>query len=100
MHYYYCSVGFVAEAETVITCDEGVRGGKVIPLKAVVDAAVESCPKVKRVFVSKRTGSDVAMGKHDINLDEVTKPFRQAEKETHVIIFGPLQNPNCHYEAI
>ena len=46
-----------------------------IPLKAVVDAAVESCPKVKRVFVSKRTGSDVAVDKHDINLDEVIKKF-------------------------
>lgn len=63
---------FVADAETVITSDEGVRGGKVIPLKQTVDGAVAQCPCVKRVFVYKRTGNpDVSMGKLDICLDTV-----------------------------
>ncbi|MBN07623.1 MAG: acetate--CoA ligase [Rhodospirillaceae bacterium] len=39
----------------VITADEGVRGGKPIPLKANTDAALESCPTVKKVFVVERT---------------------------------------------
>jgi acetyl-CoA synthetase len=43
----------------VITADEGVRGGKPIPLKANTDAAVAKCPTVKKVFVIKRTGGDI-----------------------------------------
>ncbi|OWF53758.1 Acetyl-coenzyme A synthetase 2-like, mitochondrial [Mizuhopecten yessoensis] len=59
-----------ADAETVITSDEGVRGGKIIPLKQTVDAAVANCPCVKRVFVYQRTGNPVPMGKLDISLDK------------------------------
>jgi len=43
----------------VVTADQGVRGGKVIPLKANVDAAMASCPDVERVVVVRRTGADV-----------------------------------------
>ena len=43
----------------VITADEGVRGGKPIPLKANTDAAVAKCPTVKKVFVVRRTGGDI-----------------------------------------
>ncbi len=43
----------------VITADEGVRGGKKIPLKAATDAALQSCPTVKKVIVVKRTGGEV-----------------------------------------
>ena len=43
----------------VITADEGLRGGKPIPLKANTDAAVASCPTVKKVFVIERTGGDI-----------------------------------------
>jgi len=48
-----------ADCQLVITADEGVRGGKTIPLKANVDAALESCPKVHTVIVVKRTGADI-----------------------------------------
>ena len=44
----------------VITADEGVRGGRKIPLKANTDAAVAKCPSVKKVVVVKRTGGDIA----------------------------------------
>lgn len=44
----------------IITADEGVRGGKTIPLKANVDAALEKCPDVRTVLVLKRTGGSVA----------------------------------------
>jgi acetyl-CoA synthetase len=45
----------------VITADEGMRGGRVVPLKANVDKALEACPDVDRVLVVRRTGADVAM---------------------------------------
>ena len=45
----------------VITADEGCRGGKRIPLKANVDAALEKCTGVARVVVVRRTGADIAM---------------------------------------
>ncbi|PHR94050.1 MAG: acetate--CoA ligase [Robiginitomaculum sp.] len=45
----------------VITADEGVRGGKTVPLKANVDAALEMCPDVKTVVMVTRTGADVPM---------------------------------------
>ncbi|MGC6512283.1 MAG: acetate--CoA ligase [Parvibaculales bacterium] len=49
------------ESHFVITADEGVRGGKTIPLKANVDAALEKCPDVKSVIVVARTGTGVTM---------------------------------------
>ena len=45
----------------ILTADEGVRGGKVIPLKATMDTAVRGCECVYRVFVARRTGADVNM---------------------------------------
>ena len=48
------------DSELVITADEGLRGGKHIPLKANVDAALEQCPGVKRVIMLRRTGAEVA----------------------------------------
>lgn len=62
-----------AGAETVITADQAVRGGKVIQLKQVVDAAVAKCPSVRQVFVGARTGAQVKMGPKDIALDQVSK---------------------------
>ena len=45
----------------VITADEGVRGGRKIPLKANTDEALKKCPDVKSVIVIRHTGGDVAM---------------------------------------
>ncbi|MGB0682651.1 MAG: acetate--CoA ligase [Magnetovibrionaceae bacterium] len=47
------------ESNCVITSDEGLRGGRKVPLKANTDKAIESCPTVETVFVVKRTGGDV-----------------------------------------
>jgi acetyl-CoA synthetase len=47
------------DSHFVITADEGVRGGKRIPLKSNVDAALQSCPQVKNVLVFKRTGANI-----------------------------------------
>ena len=48
-----------ADCQTVITADQGVRGGRIVPLKANVDAALEQCPNVHTVFVVRRTNADV-----------------------------------------
>jgi acetyl-CoA synthetase len=45
----------------VITADEGLRGGKVIPLKRNVDEALKDCPQVSDVIVIRRTRADVPM---------------------------------------
>ena len=49
------------DSTCVITADEGVRGGKKIPLKANTDAALAQCPDVTSVIVVERTGAYVAM---------------------------------------
>ena len=55
-----------------MTSDEGKRGGKIIPLKATVDNAVEGADGVRRVFVTKRTGAQVNMQTgRDVWLEEV-----------------------------
>ncbi|WP_186399891.1 acetate--CoA ligase [Stappia sp. P2PMeth1] len=48
------------ESKVVITADEGLRGGRKVPLKANVDKAVEKAP-VDKVLVVRRTGGSVAM---------------------------------------
>ena len=47
------------ESTMVITADEGVRGGRTIPLKANTDAALKSCPDCKTAIVVKRTGGAI-----------------------------------------
>ncbi|MGD8326154.1 MAG: acetate--CoA ligase, partial [Sphingomonadales bacterium] len=46
-------------SEFIVTADQGVRGGKSIPLKANVDKALEQCPDVKAVLTVRHTGADV-----------------------------------------
>ncbi len=48
-----------ADCEVVITADEGIRGGKKIPLKKNVDKALLKCPNVKTALVIKRTGGEI-----------------------------------------
>ncbi len=48
-----------SDCQTVITADEGVRGGRLIPLKANVDKALADCPNVSTVLVVRRTGNDI-----------------------------------------
>jgi acetyl-CoA synthetase len=49
------------DSNMLITSDEGLRGGRKVPLKANADKALESCPSIKSVIVVKRTGGNVAM---------------------------------------
>jgi acetyl-CoA synthetase len=48
-----------SDCQTVITADEGMRGGKVIPLKANVDQALQSCPNVHTVLTVRRTAGKI-----------------------------------------
>jgi acetyl-CoA synthetase len=73
------------DSKVVITADEGLRGGRIVPLKLNVDAALESCPGVERVIVVKRTGGDVPMApgrdayfsdlKQDVSTDCAAEPM-------------------------
>ena len=49
------------DSHYVITADEGIRGGKTIPLKKNTDEALKKCPDVKNVFVVNRTNGFVDM---------------------------------------
>ncbi len=48
-----------SDCQAVITADEGVRGGKRVPLKANTDEALGECPNVHTVLVFKHTGGDI-----------------------------------------
>ena len=62
------------ESDYVITADEGVRGGKIIPLKKIADEAMMQCPNVKKCVVVKRTGNSVNWDdERDISYDEMIK---------------------------
>ncbi|OZO04875.1 acetate--CoA ligase [Pseudomonas sp. IB20] len=60
-----------ADCRTVITADEGVRGGKPVALKKNVDKALASCPNVSTVLVVQRTGADLIWVKdRDLNYQQ------------------------------
>ena len=62
------------KSEFLITADEGVRGGKIIPLKNIADKALEKCPDVKKCLVIKRTGGKVNLNpKRDVYFNELLK---------------------------
>ncbi|MGI3901348.1 MAG: acetate--CoA ligase [Janthinobacterium lividum] len=62
------------DSKIVVTADEAVRGGRTIPLKKNVDAAVEKAGIVEHVVVVKRTGAAVAMtAGRDVYYDEAAR---------------------------
>ena len=59
-------------SEFIVTADEGIRGGKNIPLKEITDLALESCPNIKKCLVIKYTKSKVNMvNQRDVYLDDI-----------------------------
>ena len=67
-----------SDCQTVITADEGVRGGKIIPLKKNVDTALKSCPNVHSVFVVRRTNAKVEWyDSRDICYHKATEPMSE-----------------------
>ena len=62
------------ESDYVITADEGLRGGKIIPLKKIADEAMMQCPNVKKCIVVKRTGNQVNWdNERDVSYDDLIK---------------------------
>ncbi|KAK7798291.1 hypothetical protein U0070_014795 [Myodes glareolus] len=59
-----------AKCKVVITFNQGLRGGRVVELKKIVDEAVKNCPTVQHVLVAHRTDAKVHMGKLDIPLEQ------------------------------
>jgi acetyl-CoA synthetase len=49
------------DSRVVVTADAGMRGGKQVPLKANVDAALASCPSIEKVLVVRHVGNAVHM---------------------------------------
>jgi acetyl-CoA synthetase len=63
-----------ANCEMVITADEGLRGGKVVPLKSNVDEALEKCPDVRNTLVIKRTGGSIPWNdSRDVWYEEISR---------------------------
>jgi len=61
------------KSDYIITADEGIRGGKIIPLKKITDEALEQCPNVKKCIVVKRTGNEVNwIDSRDVWYDDIT----------------------------
>ncbi len=71
------------ESNFLITADEGVRGGKLIPLKKIADEALLQCPEVKKCLVVKRTGNQVNWdNERDVSYEElISKASSKCEPE-------------------
>src|SRR5690606_20359144 len=66
-----------AGAAVVVTANEGLRGGKRLPLKATVDEAVEGLPGVRHVLVARRTDAQVPMRPgRDVWIEEAARKER------------------------
>jgi acetyl-CoA synthetase len=62
-----------SDCQALITADEGVRGGRKVPLKANADKALASCPNVHSVLVVKRTGGEIEWNpQRDVWYHEIT----------------------------
>src|SRR5215475_1075948 len=62
------------KSTVIVTADEGVRGGRKIPLKANVDTACENVSGVKSIIVVKHTGAAVNMkAGRDVFYDDIAK---------------------------
>lgn len=69
-----CPSSLSAKCKVVITFNQGLRGGRVVELKKIVDEAVKHCPTIQHVLVAHRTDNKVQMGPRDVPLEQVGLP--------------------------
>jgi acetyl-CoA synthetase len=68
-----------AGAKLLITCDEGLRGNKRVPLKKIADEAIQGLSQIEHVLVARRTGAEVPITPgRDLDLAEETARHRVA----------------------
>jgi len=80
-----------SDCRVVVTADEGVRGGKAVPLKANTDKALEACPDVHTVIVVKRTGGDIQWyPERDVWLHEIAATVDSDCEPEHMGAEDPL----------
>ena len=83
------------KSEFVITADESLRGGRIFPLKANVDIALNKTDLVKNVLVVRRTGNDIEFDKNrDLwwheeknKVDEDSKPVEMSAEDPLFILY-------------
>ena len=83
------------QSEFIITADEGVRGGKIIPLKKIVDDALLKAPNVKKCIVIKRTGNninwvnnrDIYLEDYSINANPYCEPEEMSAEDPLFILY-------------
>ncbi len=79
------------QSEYIITADEGIRGGKKIPLKDTTDKALESCKDVKKCLVIKRTGAKINLKNgRDFYFDDLMKDVSDFCEPTEMKAEDPL----------
>ncbi|MEK6511865.1 acetate--CoA ligase [Myroides odoratimimus] len=79
-----------SECKFVITSDGGFRGNKTIPLKPIIDEALDSCPGVEKVLVVKRTGAEVAFKE---GRDMWLAPLLEEASNNHVAQVMDAEDP-------
>ena len=85
-----------AKVEYIITCDGAFRGAKEIPLKNVIDAALTTCPFVKKVIVYKRTNTPVKMQEgRDVWWDDEMLAVIESSKAPPSEGFGEAEEMNA-----
>jgi len=80
-----------SDCRVVITADEGVRGGKIIPLKGNADKALKSCPDVHTVLVVRHTGGDIPWHEErDVWLHDIAQTVDANCEPEHMNAEDPL----------
>lgn len=62
-----------SKSKIIITADGGYRRGRIIPLKKIVDEAVNHIPSIEKVIVVKRTNEEINLNQRDVWYEEFVK---------------------------